>query len=543
MTKKIPTYLKLHVEPAAEQDEKSDGRGDVWAEVCRAFRTATGWTLRFDQTAPQDEGVAWSEPLANAPGGPPEFVSLETPGRNGSLSGDERSDVDLTGARELARAISKLRGESVQLRRAVREREAELAAGVPVVSRGDDEAHLVQRLEAVLQGGAQATECDAAALYMLDDATSQLKLRAVWNLPEERLLAPPRELRTALADLEALVGHAVVLEDTRETPHWHAPEDFAAAVCVPVSTPTVPLGTLWIFSRRPRAFSDQQTNMIEIVAGRIACDLEREMLLSETVRSKRLGEQVTALTQPRSRRASRPAPELDHWRLSSWTGPDDGFEGEFHDWNVRDDDSLTIAVGSALSSPPGAALTIASLQSAVKSHWGYTTDPRAVLAGVNETLWTSSAGDQPASLLVAHFDCNSGRLGYAAAGGTLVLLLDDGRLEVLPSDAPPLGSPWDATPELHDRQIAPGQILVVLGDEARRRLERGRAQLDDLEAVIRSTKPLPLEQIVERIGELLKPDASAATRSLTVLGVERRRQEITGEMRSSRKSRSRKRKP
>src|SRR5262249_30680354 len=155
----------------------------------------------------------------------------------------------------------------------------ELAAGVPVASRQGEEPHLAERLEAVLKGGAEAVGCQAAGLYLLDEATSELKLRAVWRLPEERLLAPARPLRGAVADLEALVGHAVMLEDTSLLPHWRCPEDFPAAVCVPVSSPSIPLGTLWTFSDRPRDFTPEETNLLEIVAGRLAADLEREMLL------------------------------------------------------------------------------------------------------------------------------------------------------------------------------------------------------------------------------------------------------------------------
>jgi len=47
--------------------------------------------------------------------------------------------------------------------------------------------------------------------------------------------------------------------------------------------PATPLGTLWFFSARRRDFAPEQTNLAEIVAGRIASDLEREMLLSEGV--------------------------------------------------------------------------------------------------------------------------------------------------------------------------------------------------------------------------------------------------------------------
>ena len=57
-----------------------------------------------------------------------------------------------------------------------------------------------------------------------------------------------------------------------------AAQDYPAAVCVPVSTPTMLLGTLWVFCHKRRDFNDRETNMLEVVAGRLAADLERETL-------------------------------------------------------------------------------------------------------------------------------------------------------------------------------------------------------------------------------------------------------------------------
>lgn len=48
-------------------------------------------------------------------------------------------------------------------------------------------------------------------------------------------------------------------------------------------TATVPVGTLWIFGSQPQDFSDEQVNLIEIVAGRLAAELEREILLRQRI--------------------------------------------------------------------------------------------------------------------------------------------------------------------------------------------------------------------------------------------------------------------
>ena len=161
-------------------------------------------------------------------------------------------------ARALASAIAGMLDELQQTRHVLWQREAELAAGVPLVPLSDEESHLAEKLQTTLRGAAEAVDCQAAALYLIDEATTELKMRSCWGLPFERLMAPARPMKGELADLEALLGHAVVLENTALMPGWKSPEDFASAVCVPVASATMLLGTLWVFGAEVRDFTDQQ---------------------------------------------------------------------------------------------------------------------------------------------------------------------------------------------------------------------------------------------------------------------------------------------
>ena len=124
-----------------------------------------------------------------------------------------------------------------------------------------------------------------------------MKLRAQWGLPSLRFVEPAGA-RGAVADLEALTGHAVVLDDTRLLPHWNVPEDFAAAVCVPVASPGAILGTFWLFCHKVRDFTAAETQLLEILAGRLAAELERSVLVGEVARAsstKRQAERYCAV--------------------------------------------------------------------------------------------------------------------------------------------------------------------------------------------------------------------------------------------------------
>src|SRR5439155_7080666 len=105
------------------------------APLLRAFEQATGWQLGYER-APAGLGEVWSTTLHGAPGkSAGRLVLMEPAGPGGSESSEHREY--LPRVRPLALAIGGLVNEVNRLRHAVRRREAELAAGVPVAPRAD----------------------------------------------------------------------------------------------------------------------------------------------------------------------------------------------------------------------------------------------------------------------------------------------------------------------------------------------------------------------------------------------------------------------
>jgi len=269
--------VKPHPETAAEMEA-----------ICRALSNATGWEFRYEAgvarsaTLPQplpdregsknaDPSLEWSAPVNPGVGAAPGHLKMDRSARE--------SGVPAAAAEQLGSLVAGLISEKARLEQSLCEREAELAAGVPIVVRPRAAAHLSERLSGVLKGGAQSLGCTAAAMYLLDDDTSELKLRAQWGMGTHKLMEPARPLAGALADLEALCGHAVTLEDDVMMDLWKVPEPCEAAICVPISGPTTVLGTLWFYCDAPRKFTDIETNLAEILAGRVAAELDREALV------------------------------------------------------------------------------------------------------------------------------------------------------------------------------------------------------------------------------------------------------------------------
>lgn len=501
MSRKSTSSLKLHAESRTETQQPRAAQSPTVQELRRTFEHTTGWELVVsdDEHAPR--------------------LSVASSGTTIPL-------MNRAAASALAGAIGKVVSELDQTKHALWQREAELAAGVPIAARPQEKQHLAARLENVLSGGATAIGCQAAALYLLDDATTQLKLRASYGLPRERLLEPARPLKGAVADLEALIGHAVVLEDTSLLPQWRVPENFPAAVCVPVSSPTNPLGTLWFFSGESRDFTSEQTNLVEIVAGRIASDLEREMLLSEGVQTKRVKLQWSGAAAWQQQRLPKLSPKVEGWQAAGWTSQADGVGGDFYDWTMHNDGRLALALGDAHGAMLQAGFTAAVTQAALRSHAAYAHDPQSLLSRMNHTLWTGSTGDEFASFFYGLVQPTTGRLECSLAGSTALLLLRQGEVQQFTTEALPLGALPETDYPVWQYLLAPGDLLVAMSEGVREARDRGGLRIGEssIATLIRRAAQLSATELSQRIRDLVE-DHSPQRPGLdrTVLVLKRRR--------------------
>ena len=403
--------LRLHTEPARE--EPGDDDVASWQTAASLFAAATGWSFEPCETVAVASESSGSDSV-------PETQRWrlvrsvpddnEAPGRPTAGAAPPESVA------QLARQLIGYHEELESTYRALREREAELATAVPLSVIDDEGRHLSERLAWVLKSVAEAIGCDAAALYLLDDTTQTLKLRSSWGIPRQRLAEPPRSLRGAVADLEALMGSAVVLEDVRLAPFWRAPEGFAAALCLPVASDTTPLGTLWLFSRLPRTFGDADVQLAEVGSGRIVADLERETLRHEVRRNRHYGRQMHDGFVWQQDRLPHIELPIEGWSLAGWRNPASWVGGSFFDWMMLPDGRALLAAGDVEGTGVVGALGGATLRGMVWSHASIARTPIDLLERVHESWWLASPGGQHASVMVAVLDPESGDFDVAAAG-------------------------------------------------------------------------------------------------------------------------------
>ncbi len=558
-------HLKLYTEQPPKTIRPPIESVASMQDLLRAFQSTTGWALRYVPSSDKTSaiGSTWSAPISAGPAIAPGCLVIE-PVQNESQKPHDPTDrnreaekskkpakkshgkssisnlksqisnrrseipnpsaVPLASAQKLAGSVAELLSELLETRQALWRREAELAAGVPLVPHREDQKHLAERLQAVLKAGVEAVGGDAIALYLLDEATTELKMRCSWGLPFDRLIAPARPLEGALADLEAMLGHAVVLNDDRVIRAWKMPENFPAAVCVPVSTSTTLLGTLWVYSNHQRDFNERETNLLEVVAGRLAADLEREMLMQAGIDGVKIQKQVAAAERLQRNELPTISPLLDGWNVAGWTHQAHGVGGAFHDWFCPPRGLLAVAVGKAADQGIAGALTANVVKTAVRSHARYHRQAERILGQTNLTLWTGSAGDQHSALFCGLIETATGRVCCSSAGQVSVVRLHEKGWESLSQSSAALGTSPEADFDQFGYELQPGEALVIFTDSLRDALDREKRPLGEsgLAEALAGKLHLSAEELTAVVRAALESHTPESDRSdMSVLVVKR----------------------
>jgi len=180
-------------------------------------------------------------------------------------------------------ALTQFVGDAYRWQQALRQHEEGQAASIdlPVIHRHSETLHQL------LKESAKLSDFCAASLYLLDSQQKMLKLRSCWGLPEERLLDPPKPLHDSIADVEAVLGQIVVVNEDYLLETWRVPEDFPMAVCLPIMSQQHIWGTLWLFADQRRDCTEHELNLMEYIAGRVATELERLSLHRELTQSRK----------------------------------------------------------------------------------------------------------------------------------------------------------------------------------------------------------------------------------------------------------------
>jgi len=389
---------------------------------------------------------------------------LETIVQDNAINIDDPTDstsVPMDKAQQLLASIERLVARLDIAEEAVRRQEGELATTMGMTSHSDRGRETADRLESILDSVARSVGAVAGALYMLDDDTSSLKMRACIGLPKSRLSDPARDLPGSLADLEALLGNAVLLSDIEMMPNWPSPEDFASALVVPVGSTTMPHGTMWFWSNKPRSYSATEVEVANLAAGRVMSEIEQSILGHEVHQSRVMQKQIDTASLIQA--SMLPDNQILHedFDVNGWTFQNGSIGGGFHHWDVNHQEMMTISLGNANQPGPEGALIATSIQSIVRTMWQSNNNPVSIMRTINDTLWGMQDADWSASMGLIQINPATGYGSICCAGDIQAFVISHRGFRPIGS----LGSRVAAQPDTLFNSnrfcLQPGEILLA----------------------------------------------------------------------------------
>ncbi len=523
MARKLPSHLKIHVEESAHGQQQGPCSYDS-VELMQAFTKATGWIPRSLTTTPH---MGASDAEGKRPPLRQRIQLISSDPIDGALDYDPEAMLEMSSftsedtAWQLFEQIDALVGQLEEAESKLKVQEAQLATTIAVSIRADEAEVLSSRLEESLQRCAEQTGSDAGAVYLLNETTSQLEMRSCWGMPTNRLSQPARNLRGSMGDLEALMGNAVLLENTSLAAEWNCPEKYAAAMCLPIGSPTMPQGTIWLFSDHVRDFSATDIEIAKSTSDKVLADIERSVLAEEVLRGRGVDRQLEEAGLTQSARLPTAQPLHQDYDIAGWTFQGQAVGGNFHNWTMNRHQKICAAIGESRPAGVVGALVATSLQTVIETCWNTKHHTDQVLRRANDLLWETHDSDWRSSLAYMILDPQTGMLELSLAGKIQAFVFGSHGYRMINGTTTELAQQPDTEFRRQEISMEAGELLVFASSRVIGPAINGGLTQDELLREVNDLYDEPVSDISDHLARklplLAANDNQNLDRSLIIL--------------------------
>jgi serine phosphatase RsbU (regulator of sigma subunit) len=246
-----------------------------------------------------------------------------------------------------------------------------------------------------------------------------------------------------------------------------------AVLAVPLVVDNRITGFLAVTRRDPgRRWSDDEIQLLGIVAGNSAVMIEQARLRAEAEEKKRLQEENERMERDLNlareiQTGLLPAGPVVHgpWDVHGRLVPARQVGGDAFDIFRIDDPRLAVTIADVSGKGVPAALLMSHLQATLRAYCDGSRPIPEMLRHVNQRTAAAASAGKFVTLFYAELDKDAGRLRYANAGHNFPLLRRaDGTLEELDAGGLILGLFPDATYQMGDVAFGPDDSLLLYSD-------------------------------------------------------------------------------
>ena len=292
------------------------------------------------------------------------------------------------------------------------------------------------------------------------------KAEAIRGYDVDELAKLHLKLGEGLIGQVALTAEPISSPDVRKNPAYiNARSETRSEMVAPIITNTEVIGVFDIESDELNAYSEDDLEVLMLLASQVAIIIEKVMLHEQLIEKKRLEGQLEVARQVQLELLPAKDPQLEGYDISAYNFPTEEVSGDYYDWVKIYDDQIGLVIADVSGKGVPAALLMAFLRASLRAatHIGYS--PHISMAKVNYLLWESIERNQFVTAFYGILDVTNKTLAYTNAGHNPPLLLHkDGNSKFLDHGSLPLGMFRDTRYHEYYLTTEPGEILVLYTD-------------------------------------------------------------------------------
>ena len=264
----------------------------------------------------------------------------------------------------------------------------------------------------------------------------------------------------------ALSGEPLISHDVRTDPVYvNARDKTRSEMVAPIISNDEVIGVFDLESDELNAYSDDDLDVLNLLASQVAIIIEKVMLHEQMIEKKRLEGQLEVARQVQLELLPPSDPELEGFDISAYNFPTEEVSGDYYDWVRIYDDQIGLVIADVAGKGIPAALLMVFLRASLRSatHVGYAT--HISMTKVNYLLWESIERNQFITAFYGILDASTRTLSYSNAGHNPPLLVSaDGQPSFIERGEQPLGMFRETRYHEYYHSFKPGEILVLYTD-------------------------------------------------------------------------------
>jgi sigma-B regulation protein RsbU (phosphoserine phosphatase) len=380
---------------------------------------------------------------------------------------------------------------------------------------------LQQVLEVVVKTVAQTIGADAGALRLIDPDQQELVLKATYGLSRAYINKGPVTAGESLLNNAVLEGESIVVEDMRtdsqfEKYHDHVmSEGLISCLTIGLRYKDQGIGTLRLYSKTAKCFSEADISTVEIVASQSAAAIVNARLYEESLENERMARQIRLAGVVQRHLIPQKPPTIEGCQLAGLYVPCYDVGGDFYDFLETSQSHLLINIGDIMGKGVPASLVMASLRSSLRAYGEQFDDPGQLMARANQMFCHDAEVGEFATLFCARIETKTARFTYCNGGHEPPILIREGKVIDLKQGGTVIGLSPDSEYESTTLQLQVDDMILMytdgLADAFNFQHESfGRERI--IQAALDSAQ-MPAEQAAKNILWLMRKFAGLTTRT------------------------------